>query len=307
VSRASIRAASAVVFLVLLVATSAPAQEMANPADKHRRGGGSGAADSVIAEAAATRVYEMPVVEVQGKRVSHLVEEGRVGAYAQPRWTAHRRFGQTRVYVMPGGVMEFEYWLLPTFSDHGIEQTTVQYEAGFGLPHRFQLDLYSLSHKEGREGPTAMDGQKVEVRWALADWNVIPANPTLYLEWIGVSGAYDHVEGKLLLGGELVPRWHWGTNLVFEHEMGGPQENSNELTGGVSYTLADAACSIGAETKLAVVDVRASRGDYTREFQVGPSFQCNPLRRMHVDLVPLFGVSHGAPKVALTAVLGWEL
>ena len=88
--------------------------------------------------------------------------------------------------------------------------------------------------------------------------------------------------------------------------MGGAQENSNELTAGASYTVADAAFSLGAETKLALVDTRENRGDYSREYLVGPSFQCDPLRRMHIDLVPLFGVTHAAPRAAVTAVLGWE-
>src|ERR1051326_7561773 len=40
--------------------------------------------------------WEMPPVDVIGK--APLVEEDRIGDYAQPRWTAHRRFGETRVY-----------------------------------------------------------------------------------------------------------------------------------------------------------------------------------------------------------------
>src|SRR6185503_6894802 len=113
-------------------------------------------------------VSELPAVVVHGNR---LREEDRVGSYRQPRWTAHRRFTTTRIYVVPEGFFEFEYWLIPTFEEDGIAETAIQYEAEIGLPHRFQLDLYAVSHKSGKEGPMALDEHKVELRWALADWD----------------------------------------------------------------------------------------------------------------------------------------
>ena len=50
---------------------------------------------------------------------------------------------------------------------------------------------------------------------------------------------------KLLLGGHIVSGWHWGSNLVWEHELGGPRENSNEWTTGISYTGGDWDVGIG--------------------------------------------------------------
>jgi len=55
-------------------------------------------------------------VTVEGERVPELFEEQRIGSYQQPRWTATRRFPTTRVYVVPEGKVEFEYWLRPTFN-----------------------------------------------------------------------------------------------------------------------------------------------------------------------------------------------
>jgi hypothetical protein len=277
------------------------AQEITNPAAQR-----PASADSTLS-APHRIVWEMPPVLVRGKRPSHLREEQRVGSYGQPRWTAHRRFTTTRVYVVPRGSFEFEYWLLPTFDRKGAVENEVQYETELGLPGRMQLDLYAVSHKEGREGPMSFDEQKVELRWALADWDVIPANPTLYLEWIGVASAPDHLEGKLLLGDELATGWHWGVNLVLEHEMGGAQENSNEVTLGVSRTLADGLLSLGAETKLAFIDVGGARGKFiAREYQVGPSIQYWFMPRAHLDVVPLVGVSPAVPNTRVMMVVGWE-
>src|SRR6185369_6872624 len=43
------------------------------------------------------RSYEMPPVIVTGENPDGLVSEDRIGSYEQPRWTATRRFPNTRV------------------------------------------------------------------------------------------------------------------------------------------------------------------------------------------------------------------
>jgi hypothetical protein len=246
-------------------------------------------------------------VTVIGEPLSELREEERIGAYHQPRWTARRRFGETRVYVIPRGDFEFEHWLVPTYPREGGEtEIDQQYEVEMGLPRRFQLDLYAVTQKTGNSGSLGLDQTKVELRWALADWGRLWGNPALYLEWIGIDNASDHVETKLLFGGEIAPRLHWGANLVFEHEMGGEQTNSYEWTGGLSYTVRDEKWSVGAETKLAWEDVKASRGTYTREVLLGPSFQFRPLPQAHLDLVTLAGLGHDSPRGKATVILGWE-
>ena len=42
-------------------------------------------------------------------------------------------------------------------------------------------------------------------------------------------------DGKLLLTGELAPRWHWGFNFSFETATAGIRDREYELTGGVSH------------------------------------------------------------------------
>jgi hypothetical protein len=256
---------------------------------------------------AKTHTWDMPPVDVYGQ--APIVEEDRIGDYEQPRWTAHRRFGETRVYVMPKGMVEFEYWLLPEIAKDGPTQFTSLYEVGFGLPGRLQLDLYAAANKTGPEGTLSVDQQKVEMRYAFADWGKIPGNPTLYLEWTQNSGGPDALEGKLLLGGELAPRWHWGSNLVFEHEVSGAQENSHEWTTGLSYTARDMKVDVGVETQLALVnslDDHGVRGPMTTAFLAGPSLQFRPLPQMHLDIAPLLGFNHDAPRTKLFVVLGYE-
>jgi hypothetical protein len=58
----------------------------------------------------------------------------------------------------------------------------VQEEFEIGLPNRFQIDLYVNSEING-DGNWYYDNFAAEVRYALADWGVIPMNPTLYGEY----------------------------------------------------------------------------------------------------------------------------
>ena len=116
----------------------------------------------------------------------------------------------------------------------------------------------------------------------------------------------DNAARSPLPGGEVSSGWHWGTNLVFEHETGGAQENGYEITAGISRTLVDQRFSIGGEVKAAWIDEKTDRGNFANEILVGPSFQFRPLVNTHIDLAPLFGVTDESPDAKLTLVFGWE-
>jgi hypothetical protein len=288
-------------FVCVTVGASSAAAQVVNPATQQPLEA------TTEQKADSHHTWEMPPVDVYGH--APLTEEDRIGEYEQPRWTAHRRFGETRVYVIPKGMVEFEYWLRPEITKDGPTQFTSMYEVEFGLPGRLQLDLYAVGNKTGKEGTFSVDQQKVELRYAFANWGKIPGNPTLYLEWTQNSGGPDAIEGKLLLGGELTTRWHWGSNFVFEHEIGGVQENSHEWTTGLSYTAQDAKLGVGVETQLALVnelEPNGTRGPLSKAFFAGPSIQWRPLPQMHLDIAPLLGVNHDASRMKLFVVLGYE-
>ena len=119
----------------------------------------------------------------------------------------------------------------------------------------------------------------------------------------------DWEQVKLLLGGEIKPRWHWGLNLSDELQTGGDRANEVEVTGGVSYTLKDSRFSVGAETEIGFVDTQDNRGHYDEKFCfVGPSFQYRPVERIHIDLVPMAGIKLAGDSPAFRAylVVGYE-
>src|SRR4029079_14072784 len=90
-------------------------------------------------DAPRQRSFELPPVTVVGEAQPQLKEEERVGSYEQPRWTATRRFPNTRIYVIPEKQVEVEYWIRPTFTRDGTTEIRSLYELEVGLPWRFQL------------------------------------------------------------------------------------------------------------------------------------------------------------------------
>jgi len=281
--------------------------QVVNPADAQRRPATQPQPSLTAPPESRERLrsWEMPAVTVVGERQANLREEDRVGSYQQPRWTATRRFPSTRVYVVPENKVEFEYWLRPTFNKDGSTETRSLYELEFGLPHRFQLDLYLRTDQDGDSGDMLL-GEQIEVRWALADWGKIWGNPTFYFEYVMLEDRPDKIEPKLLLGGEIAPRWHWGANLVAELELGGEREYEYQITGAISYTLIDEKLSLGAEAQYIFADVANDRGNFDTTIFLGPSVQFRPLPQMTINVAPLVGLTDDSPDGRIYLNIGWE-
>ncbi len=299
-------AAGAAGAIVAATVLSVPARaQIANPADKAR-------AQSTEPQKPDesndqhTPTYAMPPIEVRGQKVSPLREEDLIGDYKQPRWTAKRRFAETRIYVIPEGKVEFEWWARVEARRHGKPTMQNQYEWEFGLPGRLQLDLYAVSNQTIDTGAMEFDEQKIEMRYALANWGELWGNPAVYLEWDQQSNAADVIETKFLLGDEASVGWHWGANLVWEQTIGDNHDSEYGLTLGLSHTLKDEKLSLGGEIKSDIVDTSLDRGNFTKEFEIGPSLQWRPVPAMHLDFVPLFGIGADSRMFDIFVVLGWE-
>jgi hypothetical protein len=278
-------------FLLALLAPAPLFAQAVNPADVQR----------------AVDEGQVSTTTVTAKRVSEYREEDLIGPYEQPEWTAVRRFPTTRVYVRPPGTFEFEYWKRVAFpSKTGPAEVVTQYEFEMGLPGRFQIDTYIVSNQTGNGGDSTFNGEMFEVRWAFADWGKIWGNPTLYLELATQDQTPDTIEAKLLLGGDLSPGWHWGTNLVFEHETGGDLTNEHEITAGVSRVLKDERLSLGGELKASLTNTHEDRSDFTKELLIGPSLQYRPTRNVHIDLATMVGIGPDSPDAEAFLVLGYE-
>ncbi len=238
-----------------------------------------------------------PLVVMTGQ----YLEEQPVGEAAQPEWVMHRRFGNTRVYIQKSpwewGVEE--WYRVRTYDDGRVTQR-FQQELEIGLPYRMQLDLYEkIAHDNSDGRHWEQDEFAVELRWAPADWGVLPGNPTLYLEYAFAYDGPDLLETKLLFG-EDYHGWHWGLNLINAHPIWGPDENEWATAAGLSRTLVDNVFSVGVEAKWTHEDHEHS------EVIVGPSVQWRPTRNTHLDLVVQFGANHAAPNTECWLIFGWD-
>jgi hypothetical protein len=310
------RIAPFVVLGILLAAASVAAQAtVPQPAESAAEG--SRTKPTAPTEAPSLRSYEAPPV-YETVVTGSLWDEQRIGSYAQPRWTAARRFPTTRIYVMPAGTVQAELWQEIRADLSGEKPTRLrnQYELEMGLGHRLQLDFYFATQQFGIDQPIELFEQKVELRYALARWGAIPTNPTLYFEFVRQNDGPPALEVKLLLGDQIRPRWHWGANLVYERELTG-DEGATEyvVSGGISYTLRNQ-LSVGAEAKFTTEDTSGRRLKFdVWELLAGPSIQWRPLPPLHLDLVTLFGAEVESPPglagettpiVEALIVVGWE-
>ena len=266
--------------------------------------------------------WELPSLTVQGKAPSTVRDDQYVGDYGQPRWSTARRWSEVRSYVIPEGQVEFEYWFVMSSPSRNekkadpdaVSQIKQLYEVEMGLGYRFQLDLYQVWAKEGNKGDNKLDKTKFELRYALADWDVLWGNPTLYGEWGQAASGPDSAEFKLLLSDDLASRWAWATNFVWEQQTGAERELALEWNSAIGYSAIDEKLSIGVELAMAQVSKLddAVGGGFTGhrshvyEVSAGPSIRFHPTAHAHIILTEFFGLNNDAHENRTTLIAGWE-
>lgn len=248
-----------------------------------------------------------------------LHEEQLLGANQQPEWTFDRRFPSTRVYIQTKpGEAEFEQWIevrVPPKKEGGETETRLDQELEFGISDRVQLDIYVNTSHMRDEVNSSLDFRSwsTEVRWAPAAWNAIFGNPTLYLEYSFCNGGADKVEPKLLLGGELASRWHWATNLAYEHALTSKLDRDDEytLSAALSYTISDQGLSVGPALKLCTETVYSAGkiidSETANDVLLGPSVQCRLNSKAFLDFEPLVGLTNNSKPWDMFLVFGWKL
>jgi hypothetical protein len=240
---------------------------------------------------------------------NELAEEALIGPNQQPEWTARRRFTITRVYVLPPWQAETEFGWDAVYGRRSSPQNEIQQEFELGLPYRFQIDyeIHGANFVEGGAGGGRWHyaTSEFELRWALADWGKIPLNPTLKAEWKHNNGGTDAAEANLLLGDELAPRWHWGSDFFYEQSVNGDRRTEKAVSVAVSYSAIDEKLGVGIESRL---DSENDIGDRHAHLnlELGPSVQWRLTSHMHLDLESLFGVTGFAPRVETFVFLGYD-
>jgi hypothetical protein len=166
-------------------------------------------------------------------------------AYGAPAAFSQSRFAPlTNAYVLPPG----EIYSSVIFEDDVVHYRSPDLhwteECEIGLPYRFNLAFET--DVERYDGDLQDSTFSVEGRYAFADWNKIPLNPTVFSEFKVGIGDILHDEGaptpakkfgpggfdksqpipdayelRLLLSEDFFDRIEWALNAFFEQEIGG--------------------------------------------------------------------------------------
>src|SRR6476660_2500552 len=164
-------------------------------------------------------------------------------AYGAPPGLSRSRFSNTtQAYVLPPWAFFFGELFEGQGFRHGPPDYLFTQEIEMGLPYRF--NIAAESQFERFNGGGGAQTVSLEARWALADWNKIPLNPTIFAEYKFGVGPIRHEEVppppgggeeeesgppqipnayelRLLLAQDFGEHIEWAMNWFFEKENTG--------------------------------------------------------------------------------------
>jgi hypothetical protein len=250
-------------------------------------------------------------------------------AYGAPPGLSRSRFSNlTNAYVLPpgavfAGLIYQGDALRFNRPDHSFTQ-----EVEIGLPYRFGVAVENTI--EAFRGHTQERTFSVEGRYALADWNKIPLNPTIFVEYKFGLGDILHDEGppeplpkgeaeeflaeheplpdafevRLLLAQDFGEHVEWALNGFFEQEVGGDRgrEYGFAQSAMVPIILPQERLKVGVEMQLTTFTDKGIRDDPSYRFIIGPSIAWKPTKNTRLDVSPLFGVTDDAPRASVFVV-----
>ena len=114
-------------------------------------------------------------------------------AYGAPPGFSRSRFSNAvNAYVLPPWAFFFGELFEGQGFRHGPPDYLFTQEVEMGLPYRF--NVAAEAQFERFNGGGGAETVSLEARWALADWNKIPLNPTIFAEYKFGVGTIRHEE-----------------------------------------------------------------------------------------------------------------
>jgi hypothetical protein len=239
----------------------------------------------------------------------HVVVEAEAGempsAYGAPPDLSHGRISTlTKSYVLSPFTFELENGYEGDTFHHGLPVQLFRQEIEMGLPARFTVGVQN--QVEHFSGDTFERSFTLEARYALANWNKLPLNPTISVEYLfGLDNAVqDSGEFALLISHDFPHLVEWAMNIFVDREFSGRESTNAGFAQSVEVPV------LLPEEKLEVgLEMQYRSGGETIEpertikgFVLGPTLAWRPTNRVRFDLSPLFGCSHHAPALQMFAV-----
>ena len=282
------------------------------------------ASNSVFGQATT----EQPVVVTAEGPVAVTDQEVPSAYGAPPQFSRSRFSNVVNAYVLPPWAFFFGELFEGQGFRHGPPDYLFTQEIEMGLPYRF--NVAAETQLERFNGGGGVQTVSLEARWALADWNKIPLNPTIFAEYKFGVGTIRHeevppppgggeeeesgppkvpdaYEVRLLLAQDFGEHVEWAMNWFFEKENTGDRgrEWGFSQAAMVPILLPNERLKVGIEMEYRNLTVKDTRGDPLHSFTIGPTVAWKPTTQTRLDISPLFGCTAGAPVADVFVAFSW--
>jgi hypothetical protein len=274
---------------------------------------------------------QRPVV-VTAPEVPGAYEEVPSAYGAPPEFSRSRFSNAVNAYVLPPWAFFFGELFEGQGFRHGPPDYLFTQEIEMGLPYRF--NVAAEAQFERFNGGGGARSVSLEARWALADWNKIPLNPTIFAEYkfgvgtirheevpppMGEGGEEeeeeeggppkvpDAYEFRLLLAQDFGEHVEWAMNWFFEKENTGDRGREWGFSQALMtpVLLPNERLKIGVEMEYKNLTVKDTRGDPENIFVIGPTLAWKPSAHTRLDISPLFGCTDDSPVADVFVAFSW--
>jgi len=235
-------------------------------------------------------------------------------AYGAPPDLSRGRISTlTKSYVLPPFSFELETIYEGDMFRNGPPRHLFTQEVEVGLPLRFDV---AVQNEVERFAGDTDDRISLTGRYALADWNKIPLNPTVFAEYkfgIGETSREraipDAAEFGVILSHDFRHMVEWAMNWSVEREVNGSQSTAWGFAQSVEIPvlLPEERLEVGLEMQYRHAEETIVRSDQPRGFVIGPTLAWRPTKSARFDFSPLFGCTGDSPRVQIFAVFSWSL
>ena len=255
------------------------------------------------AAAASAQETENPQVVVRA-------EAGEMpSAYGAPPDLSHGRISTlTKSYVLSPFSFELEGGYEGDIFRHGLPVQLFRQEVEMGLPARFTVGVQN--QVEHFAGDTFDRSFTLEARYALANWNKLPLNPTISAEYrFAFSGTSQNSgELALLISHDFPNLIEWAMNIFVDREFGGKESTSAGFAQSVEVPvlLPDEKLEVGLEMQYRSGGETIEPDRTIKGLVIGPTLAWRPTKSVRFDLSPLFGCNDHTPAVQMFAVFSFS-
>src|SRR6266446_4454920 len=230
-------------------------------------------------------------------------------AYGAPPDLSHGRISTlTKSYVLSPFSFELEAGYEGDIFRHGLPAHLFRQEIEMGVPARFTVGIQNQI--EHFAGDTRDRSFALEARYALANWNKLPLNPAISVEYrFGLSnGLPDSGELALLISHDFPHLIEWAMNIFVDREFGGRESTSAGFAQSIEVPvlLPEEKLEVGLEMQYRSGGETIGLERKTQGLAIGPTLAWRPTKDARFDLSPLFGCSDHTPAVQVFAVFSFS-